>query len=586
MKKSILLLVAVIKIVSANGQAIAGGVLGTNNIRANINSDGTLFMDSSFSSLFEVPQGSGKQTIYAGGLWIGGYDAAGSLKLAAQTYRQTGTDFFPGPVDTAGVYGSSYDSTYNRVWKINKCDIDAYYNWMSSPEAEPLPEFQDTTALEVINNWPAFNMYGEPLAPFKDINSDGLYDPTLGDVPLIKGDQAVFFVYNDSRASHTETAAPHLNVEIQGMAYAYNCSEDSALYNTVFTNYKIVNKSAFRIDSAFVGNWTDFDIGYYGDDFVGCDVTRGAYYAYNATAIDGSGQAGAYGANPPAQALVFLKGPFANPNNVDDPQNTYVNALNCGDGITDNERLGMSKFVFFNNNSNSVNGNPGAGDDFYQYLSGSWKDGTLWTFDNDGTNGTVVCDYMFPGTSDPYGYGIGGSITNPVSLSDWDEFSEINAPGDRRGLGSYGPFTLNAGASTEIDFAYVYGRATSGGNLASIAVMKSRIDSVRQKFMSAPDNTIEGCTCNNTITGIKALQAPVQIVLYPNPVNDNLIISYKTTDERAIAQIYDATGRMVQKIELSMQSEHAIAVKVLSRGLYILQIQDGERTVSKRFLKE
>ena len=126
------------------------------------------------------------------------------------------------------------------------------------------------------------------------MNGDGVYDPIgSGDYPLIKGDQAIFFVYNDAKGTHTETGGLPLGVEIQGMAYAYSCANDSALYNTIFTNNKIVNKSGSRIDSAFIGNFTDTDIGWYNDDFIGCDVKRGAYYGYNGTAIDGAGQASA-----------------------------------------------------------------------------------------------------------------------------------------------------------------------------------------------------------------------------------------------------------------------------------------------------
>lgn len=573
MKKFLLLTVAVIRIISTNAQIIGGGMLDINNIKAGINADGILFWNGT-NATFEVPKGSGKQTILASSLWIGGYDDAGLLRAAAQTYRQSGVDFFPGPGDISGIYGAAYDLKYNRVWKIRKCDIDIYSDWVITSGAAPLPEFQDSTAMEVIIHWPAFDIYGTPLAPFTDVNADGAYDPTVGDVPLIPGDQAVFFVHNDFRSIHSETGGLPLGIEVHGMAYAYNCTADNALNNTIFTKYKIINKSGFNRDSVFIGNWSDLDIGYYKDDYVGCDVARGAYYGYNGTSTDGSGQAIAYGDNPPAQAVVFLKGPYADPNGIDDPQGTSPNALNCGDGIVDNERLGMSKFVYFNNNTDSVNGNPVSGDDFYQYLSGTWKNGAEWRYGGDGTTGVVSCDFMFPGNSDS------------VGLPAWDELSENNVPGDRRGLGSYGPFTLNAGASAEVDFAYVYGRATAGGPLASVDVMKSRIDSIRQKFLSAPNNVIAGCACSNTSTGINKQKAAVDFVLYPNPALHNVTINYKATTAHASAEIYDATGRMVKRTDLNRQSEHTIAIKELSRGLYILKIQDGDCTTSKRFLKE
>src|ERR1035437_404145 len=309
MKKFTLIISMIYTGFSSIAQSTVGDFLDINNIKAQINADGGF--GNGTSPALEAPKGSGKSTIFMGNLWIGGYDAGGQLKTAAQTYRQTGTDFFPGPIDTTGIYGAAYDSTYNRVWKINKCDIDLYFNWISGGGMGANPV--SVGAMDVINSWPAYNMYGQVLAPYFDYNGNGMYDPAQGDYPLIKGDQSIFFVYNDAKGLHTESGCTHIGVEIQGMAYAYGCSNDIALYNTIFTHYKIINKSSFRLDSAFIGNWTDMDIGYAFDDYMGCDVERGAYYGYNGTTVDGSGQNSAYGANPPAQAVVFLQGPYANP---------------------------------------------------------------------------------------------------------------------------------------------------------------------------------------------------------------------------------------------------------------------------------
>ncbi|HVA99419.1 MAG TPA: hypothetical protein VNG53_11040, partial [Bacteroidia bacterium] len=50
---------------------------------------------------YQVPKGSGISSIYSSSLWIGGIDAGGHLRVAGQTYKQNGTDFWPGPLDTA-----------------------------------------------------------------------------------------------------------------------------------------------------------------------------------------------------------------------------------------------------------------------------------------------------------------------------------------------------------------------------------------------------------------------------------------------------------------------------------------------------
>ena len=579
MKKQILILLLAIISWSTQAQTLNGNYLDINNVKAQVAADGGLFQYGNNGT--EVPIGSGKTTLYSSALWIGGYDAGGNLKLAAQTYRQTGNDFFPGPILPSGNYNAAYDSTWNRVWKVKQCDIVAYKNWFTAGQIGSNPLINDSAALEAIMNWPAFASAGQTLAPFYDFNGDGFYDPTTGDVPLIKGDEAIFFVYNDARGAHTETGGAALGVEIQGMAYAYSCTHDSALYNTVFTNYKVINRSSFRVDSAFIGNWTDMDIGYYNDDFIGCDVTRGAYFGYNATAVDGTGQASAYGANPPAEGVVFLDGPFKEPNGIDDAASSVPPSYqNYGDGIIDNERLGMGSFLYFNNSSDPITGNPGASsggsmDDYYQYMSGAWKNGSHWTYGGNGTAAAnPISKYIYPGSSDPTGFGISG-IQAP-----WDEVSSNHTPGDRRGMGSFGPFTMQPGSVNVLDFAYVYGRATQGGPLASLALVKERIDSIKSK-----------CYCNFTcgcgsLSGISEINHQSTLNLYPNPATDNITINYTTTSKNYTINIYNAMGSLVKTISSKNTAVNTINIGELSSGIYLLNITDGNNVSTKRFVKE
>ena len=74
--------------------------LNINNVRARILNGGDLWWDPiSQVNYYEVPIGSNKNSIYCGALWIGGLDGAGTLKVAAQTYRQQGAnDFWAGPI--------------------------------------------------------------------------------------------------------------------------------------------------------------------------------------------------------------------------------------------------------------------------------------------------------------------------------------------------------------------------------------------------------------------------------------------------------------------------------------------------------
>ena len=574
MKKFILFAGALLGSVASNAQSANPGYLDINNIKAKVNADGSLFWDFA-NGKFEAPKGSGRHTIFANALWVGGFDASNALKVAGQTYRQTGTDFWPGPLNSLAIIDSATIADFDRVWKLNQCDIEAFNNWVLSGSTGVNPI--DSAANEAIMNWPTLTPDGAPLAPFNDANTNGVYEPLAGDVPLIKGDQSIFFVCNDKGGIHGETGGTAIGLEFQVMVYGYSCPDDSALYNTIFTNYKIINKSSFRLDSAFIGNWTDFDIGSPTDDFVGCDVTRGAYYAYNGDMVDDFPPAGllAYGANPPAQAVTFLAGPYATANGVDDLASSTANGTNYGDGITDNERLGMSKFMYFNNDG-SVTGNPSGALDFYNYLSGTWRDATPMTYGGTGHLTGVPCDYMLPATSDPLGFG-----TNGVPQPAWDETTTGNLPGDRRGLGSYGPFTFQPGAVHELDFAYVYARATSGGNLASVTVMQERIDSIRQKF----NGPMTACGCSIS-AGITNSSNEILFTIYPNPATENITVQFTTGIKNGDARIYDAKGKMVRNISAVNSDEQIISLTGLENGLYLITVNNGKSLSTKRFIKQ
>ena len=568
MKKLVLLVATISSFVSTNAQTPFADYLDINNIKAGFMANGYLYN-------FEAPKGSNLQTIFANNIWIGGIDAGSTLKIAGQTYMQTGTDFWSGPLSIMGTTDSTTMANYNQVWKISKCDIDTYVSWYNAGATGVNPT--NATAMNTITNWPSLNPSGGPLAPYADINGNGIYDPYAGDYPLIKGDQAIFFVFNDKGGVHGETAGAAIGLEIQGMAYAYSCTSDSALYNTIFVNYKIINKSSSTLYSTYLGNWSDMDIGSASDDFVGCDVTRGAYYCYNGDLIDDNPPAGQlpYGANPPAQAVVFLEGPNADPNGFDDASTSTPNGTGYGDGVSDNEKLGMSKFLYYNNDF-SATGNPTTSIEYYNYMDGSWKDATPWTYGGTGHLTGVVTDYIFPGASDPLGFG-----TGMVPQAPWDETTSGNVPADRRGIGAYGPFTFQPGAVEDITFAYVFGRATSGGNLASVTVMQERIDSVRQKFT----NGIVGCGCIS-MTGITDLSNDNSLSIYPNPANDNITINFTSTSKNVSVKIYDATGRLVKNIANVKAGETSISISELESGLYLLNLQDGNNSTTKRFIKQ
>ena len=61
--------------------ASSSNELSVNNVRAYLETGGTMWFKE--VAEYEVPKGSGKTSMFSAGLWIGGQDAAGQLKLAA-----------------------------------------------------------------------------------------------------------------------------------------------------------------------------------------------------------------------------------------------------------------------------------------------------------------------------------------------------------------------------------------------------------------------------------------------------------------------------------------------------------------------
>ncbi len=102
-----------------------------NNVRARILTGGDMWWDPVQAiPHYEVPKlpknsaEATKNSIFAGALWIGGIDDGGQLKIAAQTYRQTGNDFFPGILDDNGNTNSDVCNDFDRVWSVLSEDIN------------------------------------------------------------------------------------------------------------------------------------------------------------------------------------------------------------------------------------------------------------------------------------------------------------------------------------------------------------------------------------------------------------------------------------------------------------------------------
>ena len=552
--------------------------LNINNVRTRINAGGDMWWDlpSGTGSKYYIPANGSATSLFAGSLWIAGVDVNNQLKCAAVRFRQDGNDFWTGPLTTDG--SAAIDdvtcAAWDQIFKITRAEVDEFLNQFDANGVySPVEGYSIPKSIE---QWPAHpeivggtttNM-SHYLAPFYDKDGDGEYNPMAGDYPyydidnelchtkiptmdeeyedfihgsiladqVLKGDQTLWWVFNDKGNSHTESNGAAIGLEIRGQAFAFATNDE--INNMSFCSYEIINRSTYELTGTYFSPWTDVDLGYGWDDFVGCDVRRGLGFGYNGNAIDGSGEPEAYGDQPPAVGVDFFQGPYMDADGLDNPKYAYtiqtnyhidpvtgdttsitydttgytqivdasINGVNFGNGIVDDERFGMRRFLYHDNGSCAWC-DPDNAAETYLMLQGIWRDGNKMLYGGNaypGSTGVVgpACDFMFPGDTDPWNWGTGGVKPNDGYNQDgkfWTEEQVGNTPNDRRFMQSAGPFTLMPGAVNYITFGVPWARATSGGPWASVELLRVTDDKCQALFdncfkvidgPNAPDLTI------------------------------------------------------------------------------------------------
>lgn len=541
--------------------------LDINNVRTRINSGGDMWWDlpAGTGSKYFIPASGSATSLFAGSLWIAGVDVNDQLKCAALRFRQVGNDYYTGPLTVDGK-ASIDDATcarWDKIFKITRAEVDEFLGAFDNTTGKLRDDYQIPS---IIKNWPAHPQNNDEgvshyLAPFYDVDGDGEYDPEKGDYPyydidnalchtkvptmeeeragtmhgsiladqVLKGDQTLWWIFNDKGASHTESGGQAIGIEVRAQAFAFATNDE--INNMTFYSYEIINRSTYTLTGTYFSPWTDVDLGYGWDDYVGCDVRRGLGYGYNGKSVDGSGEPEAYGSQPPAIGIDFFQGPYMDPDGIDNPKYSYtynlvydpasgdsiyvatdstqvvdesINGVNFGNGIIDDERFGMRRFVYHNNGQGD-NADPETAPQYYNYLRGIWKNNAKMQYGGDALNTGVVgpeCDFMFPGDSDPWNWGTNGMPPGDGYNTNgkyWSEESCGNPPNDRRFMQSAGPFTLEPGAVNYITFGVPWAKATSGGAWASVELLRVVDDKCQALFdncfkvidgPSAPDLTI------------------------------------------------------------------------------------------------
>ncbi|MBR1798593.1 MAG: hypothetical protein IJ761_01650 [Bacteroidales bacterium] len=654
--------------------------LNINNVRALINGYGNMWYDGSVAQ-YHLPKNSNTSPLFCAALWIGGTDVNDQLRLAALRFGSSGDDYWPGPLKINGT--ASVDlpvcNEYDKHWIITKAEVLAFKSHFAydSNGVEVLSDPTDDIT-DAIKNWPAEGN-GEDLssylAPFYDADKDGRYVPENGDYPyydfdnelcpatlkaknpnqnyitittpetdagiveggnlsdqVLKGDQTIWWVFNDMGNTHTESGGQPIGLEIRAQAFAFATNDE--INNMTFYSYEIINRSTYELRETYFSQWVDPDLGYAYDDYVGCDVRRGLGYCYNGDEADGPG-AGSYSGIPPAVGIDFFQGPYMDKDGKDNPKinipwiqtngsdalkqllsnyrradgngydtiqisrdadmffnidpnswyfvpgdqfgNCAINGVNFGNNIIDDERFGMRRFVFYDNRGSGVNSEPSKASDYYNYLRGYWKNGQRMKYGGNAISGDNVtdldCDFMFPGDTDPWHWGTDGQIPDK-NPDNWTEQNLGIAPYDRRFMQSAGPFTLKPGAVNYITVGIPFAQASSGNAWSSVELLR-QIDDVCQALFENCFKVLDGPQAPSV--SYTALSNEIILYLhYDNPESNNYNEKYSEVDPSIVRSYNVDLGNNQSKTVYYTDDERSYKFE----GYQIYQMVDANASVS------
>jgi hypothetical protein len=564
-----------------------------NNFRWNQTTNGSLFYkpDPGLPGL-EVPIGESNHSIFASTLWLGGINQNDELKISFRRFCQNENENCYenwGPLKLNGELSSPEEAEpYNTIWFVTTDQIQQhidYSNCLNDPGCDEGSEFPNYEIPADFLTWPAHGTegYAENLAPFADRNGNGTYDPEAGDHPVICGDFSSYAIWNDLGSENILQDGFEIGLEVHTTVYGY-ASTEGAEFNTLYVQHKLHNRGSETLTETYTGFWTDFDLGNYTDDYVRTDVERSMFYAYNGDVFDDGSDVGpGYGSDLPAMGIKILSGPLKNENEIDDePQfeEFYANETSgFNDGIIDNERLGLHSSMNYNNGTGpGATQDPQIGIEYYNYMRSIWRDGTPLSFGGIGYDpedvAATLANYTFPGTSDPLLAGTEGIDPNYPLEGGWTEENTGNPSGDRRMIGSSGPFTFAPGDVQYIDLAYIFARESHDEEETVIETLQRYADEV------------EGMHCEPLpliVLSDEVTNEPKPLSIYPNPAHAE--IAFDLPIEQATLTIFDITGKEVKQAQLQGGNQR-LNIENLESGVYLIRVESADSVYHGKFVVE
>jgi hypothetical protein len=511
-------------------------IIDYNNVSALINDGGYMFQNAlNGTAGYEVPKGSGNNSIYVMAGWFGAMDSNAQLKVSFNKFDSD--QIFAGPMADSIHYNSpTYLNQYDKsIWKVTELEIqDHITNYNQVGYVTP----------QSILDWPgngdiSIGVASE-LAPYVDVNGDLQYNPSDGDYPEIRGDEAVYVIMNDHYSDSTLTNYS-MGIEIHLMVYQY--LNGTFLDNATFLNYRVYNRSGVDYYDYRQALYADMDIGNYGDDFVGCDTLNHVGYTYNGDNFDeGVGGSPGYGANPPCQGMVCLS-------------------------------HDMSGFTYYTNSASYPYTDPNSQLECWNFMNGLWGNGSELVYGGAGYVGSAGA------TINPTNYAFSGF---PGDSTGWSEFypgsGASNPTGDRRGVMMIEEDNFLNNTSICSDFALVFDQSGTS-NIDNVQNVIDIAGQLRNDYTAQ-----NGYPCfSPQFNALNPIDPSVQFNLYPNPSNGSFTVDLPEVEGEVEIEIIDLTGRLIfsktyfntDKIQIDLDE---------SNGMYVLKTKINSHSSIKRLI--
>lgn len=491
-----------------------------NSIRTSVTITDPLFSNLlTGQANFEFPKDSNSHGIYSANFIV-----AAKKANQVNSYTVHPTNYFlaafnNGPITSSGGLAQSF------MVRVTKQEVISHQSSFNLP-GYVIPDG--------IKNWPAYGDttlgVAKDLAPFYDSNNNNCYDPQNGDYPIIKGDEALYWINHPNN--------PNLPFEYHWMMYAYANPSNAALNQSLFVQYTIVNRSNDIYDSVKVGFGVDGDVGNPADDYVGSDSLNNLLYFYNGDTFDES-VSGLNGFRnmAPAVGVKFLSD-------------------------------SMSSAIYYNV-GNATNGDPQTEQDWINYLNARWKNGQPITYGGNGFNSftsAVPTNYMFTG--------------DPVSLTGWSELtpgssSPANIALDRRLLGSIPAFSLQPNERKTIEIAVGYGRTSNtalviGKNVPEMKRLLNEVESFWDTLTVPVLSFATNDSCNIATSIEELISSQKNVSVFPIPSSGDLTI--EAEEQIRLIEVYDMKGAKVMSLS-TRQNKAQLSLSDYRDGFYLIRVQ-------------